>query len=143
MDIKQIINLGIEEPKAKEIYNKMEQYILEEVRKQTKEYENQILDLKLNMAVERQLFISGAKSIKATIALIDFSKLNNKKIDESLIKQMIDELKTNEETKFLFFEDKDVGIKGFKPLETNINTHTCNRQLSYEELCKYYEKCIF
>ncbi len=143
MDIKQIIDLGIEEPKAKEIYNKIEKYILEEIKKQTKEYENQILDLKLNMAVERQLFMAGAKNIKATIALIDFSKLNNKNIDEALIKQMIEELKTNEETNFLFFEDKSTDIKGFKPLETNIDRHTHNKKLSYEELCKYYERCIF
>lgn len=142
MDIKQLVSLGIEEPKAKEIYNKIEKYILEEIKLRTKEYENKILDLELKMAVERQLFMSKAKNIKATIALIDFNKLDRKNIDEKAIKNMVDELRSNEETKFLFDEEEYNKITGFKPLESNISS-IANRQLSYEELCKYYEKGIF
>ena len=127
MDIKQLVSLGIEESKAKEIYNKIEKYILEEIKLKTKEYENKILDLELKMAVERQLFMSKAKNIKATMALIDFNKLDRKNI---------------EETKFLFSEEEYNKITGFKPLESNISS-IANRQLSYEELCKYYEKGIF
>lgn len=143
MDVKQLVKFGLDEDKAKEILNKIEKYVLDEVKNKTKEYENKILDLELNMIVERQLFIAGAKNIKATKALLDFEKFNNKNIDESLIKDMIYELKRNEETKFLFFEQNDFKLKGFKPLETNINSNTINRQLSYEELCKHYEKGIF
>ena len=143
MDIKQLVKLGLDEDKAKEIFSKIERYILDDVKNKTKEYENKILDLELNIIVERQLFIAGAKNIKATKALLDFEKFNKKNIDENLIKEMIDELKRNEETKFLFFEQNDFKLKGFKPLETNINNNTINRQLSYEELCKHYEKGIF
>ena len=142
MDIKQLVNLGIEESKAKEIYNKIEKYILEEIKLKTKEYENKILDLELKMAVERQLFMSKAKNIKATMALIDFNKLDRKNIDEKAIKNMVDELRNNEETKFLFDEEEYNKITGFKPLESNISS-IANRQLSYEELCKYYEKGVF
>ena len=142
MDIKQLVSLGIEEPKAKEIYNKIEKYILEEIKLRTKEYENKILDLELKMAVERQLFMSKAKNIKAAMALIDFNKLDRKNIDEKVIKNMVDELRNNEETKFLFDEEEYNKITGFKPLESNISS-IANRQLSYEELCKYYEKGIF
>ncbi len=142
MDIKQLVNLGIEESKAKEIYNKIEKYILEEIKLKTKEYENKILDLELKMAVERQLFMSKAKNIKATMSLIDFNKLDRKNIDEKAIKNMVDELRNNEETKILFSEEEYNKITGFKPLESNISS-IANRQLSYEELCKYYEKGVF
>ncbi|WP_250278881.1 phage scaffolding protein [[Clostridium] colinum] len=143
MDVKQLVNFGLDEDKAKQIYSKIQKYIFEEVKNKTKEYENKILDLELNIIVERQLFMAGAKNIKATKALIDFDKLNNKNIDENLINEMIKELKNNEETKFLFFEQNNLQLKGFKPLETNLNNNTINRQMSYEELCRHYEKGIF
>ena len=142
MDIKQLIDLGVESSKAKEIYNKIQKYINDEVKIKTKEMENKILDLELKMVVERQLFMAKAKNIKATMALIDFNKLDKNNIDEKLIKSMIDELKNNEETKFLFEKEDENKITGFKPLETNKN-NIVNNQLSYEELCKYYEKGIF
>lgn len=142
MDIKQLINLGIEETKAKEIFNKIEKYILEQINLKTKEAEDKVLDLQLKMAVERQLFMAKAKNIKATMALIDFTKLDKNNIDEKLIKTIIDELKNNEETQFLFDEEVSNKITGLKPLESNSNS-IVNRQLSYEELCNYYEKGIF
>lgn len=142
MDIKQLTNLGIEETKAKEIYNKLEKYVFDKIKEKTKEYENKMLELELKMAVERQLFMAKAKNIKATMALIDFNKLDIKNIDEKAIKNMIDELKNNEETKFLFSEEEVNKITGFKPLEAS-GKNIASRQLSYEELCKYYEKGIF
>lgn len=145
MDIKQIIDLdlGIDKSKSKEIYNKIQNYILEEIKNKTKEYQNKILDLELNLIIQRELFKAGAKNIKATMALIDFNKLNKKNIDEDIIKDMINKLKTDDETKFLFLEEENTKIKGFKPFETNLNNNITNRNLSYEELCKYYEKSIF
>lgn len=143
MDVKQLISFGLEEAKATEIYNKIQDYISDEVKKKTKEFEEKISLLNLNMIVERHLFKAGAKNIKATKALIDIDKLNKKNIDEELIKQMIDELKNNEETRFLFFEQDVLKLKGFKPFETNLNKNTVNKNLSYEELCKHYEKGIF
>ena len=143
MDERELIKFGLAEDKAKEIYTKIEKYILNEVKERTKEYESRILDLELNMIVERQLFIAGARNIKATKALLNFEQINKKNVDEELIKEMIEELKENEETKFLFFEQKDFKLKGFKPLETNINNNLTNRALSYEELCKHYERGIF
>ncbi len=142
MDIKQLIKLGLDEDKAKDIFSKVEKYILDEVKKKTKEYEAKILDMKLNMVIERQLAIAGAKNIKATKALIDFDELRSKNIDENLVKNIIDELKKNEETKFLFYNKNDVSLKGFKPLESNVNKDM-NNDLSYEQLCKYYERGIF
>ncbi|WP_317367731.1 phage scaffolding protein [uncultured Tyzzerella sp.] len=142
MDIKYLMDLGIEKPKAEEIYCKIEKYIFEKMKEKTKEYENKILELELKMTVERQLFMAKAKNIKATMALIDFNKLDSKNIDEKAIKNMIDELKNNEETKFLFNEDEDNKITGFKPIESS-GKNISRGQLSYEELCKYYEKGIF
>lgn len=143
MDVKHLIQLGLEEAKATEIYNNIQNYTLEQVKNKTKEYEEKISLLNLNLIIERYLFKAGAKNIKATKALIDFDKLNKKNIDEQLIKQMIDELKNNEETRFLFFDDDFIKLKGFKPLETNFNKMAVNKNLSYEELCKHYEKGIF
>ena len=143
MDVKQLISFGLEEAKATEIYNKIQDYISDEIKKKTKEFEEKISLLNLNIVVERYLFKAGAKNIKATKALIDIDKLNKKNIDEELIKQMIDELKNNEETRFLFFEEDALKLKGFKPFETNLNKNTVNKNLSYEELCKHYEKGIF
>ncbi len=134
MDIKYLMELGIEKPKAEEIYCKIEKNIFEKMKEKTKEYENKILELELKMTVERQLFMAKAKNIKATMALIDFNKID--------IKNMIDELKNNEETKFLFNEDEDNKITGFKPIESS-GKNIARGQLSYEELCKYYEKGIF
>lgn len=145
MDVKKIISFGLDERKATELYEKIEQYILDEVKTKTKQFEQQVLELKLNMAVERQLFMAKAKNIKAAKALIDFGKLNSKKIDEELIKQMIEEIKEDEETKFLFVEDEEdeLKVKGFKPFETNLHNNKINRALSYEQLCKQYERGIY
>lgn len=142
MDIKQLIDLGINEPKAKEIYNKIEKYINNQVKLKTSQLEEKILDLELKIAIERQLFMAKAKNTKAAMALIDFDKLDKRNIDESLIKSMIEQLKNNDETKFLFEESLNDKITGFKPLEINRNVAN-KKQLSYEELCKYYEKGIF
>nr|WP_317356802.1 phage scaffolding protein [uncultured Tyzzerella sp.] len=142
MDIKQLVDLGIDEPKAKEIYNKIEKHINNQVKLKTSQLEDHILDLELKIAIERQLFIAKAKNTKAVMALIDFNKLDKRNIDETLIKSMIEQLKNNDETRFLFEENQNDKITGFKPLEINRNIAN-KRQLSYEELCKYYEKGIF
>mgnify|MGYP003369178236 CR=1 FL=1 len=142
MDIKQLVDLGIDEPKAKEIYNKIEKHINNQVKLKTSQLEDHILDLELKIAIERQLFIAKAKNTKAAMALIDFNKLDKRNIDETLIKSMIEQLKNNDETRFLFEENQNDKITGFKPLEINRNIAN-KRQLSYEELCKYYEKGIF
>lgn len=144
MDIKNLVELGLDMPKAKEIYNKMQKYINDEIKTKTKELESKLLDVQLKSAVEKQLFIAKAKNIKATTALIDFSKLDKNNIDEKSIKSMIDELKNNKETKFLFdFEDESkTKLTGLIPLNS-IKNNNFNENLSYEELCKYYEKNNF
>ena len=143
MDINKLVKLGLDENKAREVYEQVEKYILSKIREKTKEFEEKNLELQLNLVVERQLFMAGARNIKATKALLNFDGVNKKDIDEDYIKAMIDELKQNEETRFLFFEQNAIKLKGFKPLETNVNNNMLNRDLSYEELCKHYEKGIF
>lgn len=142
MEIKQLINLGLDENVANQVYIGIQKYVEEKLQKQKEESQNEILEIKLNMAIERQLFMAGAKNIKATKALIDIEKLDKVNIDEKAIRKLINELKNNIETSFLFFEPKDDKLKGFKPLESNVNLNN-NRALTYEELCKYYENGLF
>ena len=139
MDLKQILTLGIEESKARELVFKLEKYIMEKEGKMKKEFEQNLKALELEMAVERVLFIEKARNIKATKALIDFSRLDKNNIDEKLIRKIVLELKKDESTKFLFEDEEgEAKIKGFTPFESNISKREA-KKLSYEELCKYYQ----
>lgn len=144
MDIKNIMKFGIDEVSARKIIFEIEKYISTQISEKTyeikKKYEKELLVLKNQAIVERELMLAGARNLKATMALIDLDDIHEENINLNFIKQKINELKSNENTKFLFFEhNQNNQIKGFRPFETNLNKDKSIKNMDYEELCKYYE----
>lgn len=144
MDIKILTNYGLDEKTSnlilkdieKEISIRLEKAILQE----KKNYEAELNKLKCIAIIEKELILAGARNLKATLALIDINSINFEKFNIKLIKEKINELKSNESTSFLFFEKpKDIKLKGFRPLESNLHTEKSIENMNYEELCKYYE----
>lgn len=144
MDIKILTNYGLDEKTSnlilkdieKEISIRLEKAILQEKKK----YETELNKLKCIAIIEKELILAGARNLKATLALIDIDSINFEKFNIKLIKEKINELKSNESTSFLFFEkQKDNKLKGFRPLESNLHTEKSIENMNYEELCKYYE----
>lgn len=144
MDIKNIMKFGIDEVSARKIIFEIEKYISTQISEKTyeikKKYEKELLVFKNQAIVERELMLAGARNLKATMALIDLDDIHEENINLNFIKQKINELKSNENTKFLFFEhNQNNQIKGFRPFETNLNKDKSIKNMDYGELCKYYE----
>lgn len=144
MDINTIMSFGLNEAQAKQVLDKIQQHITSkietEVNKAKLLYKDEIAKIKLDIYVENELRLAGARNVKATLALIDFNLIDKQKVDTDAIKKMIDELKLNEETKFLFLQDKALNkFKGNLPFESVVNKPKISKNMNYEQLCKYYE----
>ena len=145
MNINTLNKFGLDENKAKQLFEQIQNYIKNEVEKKTLDeklkYEKELAKIKQKNTVEKELMLAGAKNIKATFALLDEEDVFNDNFNIENIKQKIRELKENENTKFLFFEKNDeMKLKGFKPFESNIFKEKYDKNMNYEDLCKYYEK---
>ena len=99
--------------------------------------------LKKDYAVEKALIGANARNIKATKSLLD---LDNLKLDEQGNLKGLDEqikaLIEGEDTSFLFkTEEVKSEVKGLQPIDTpNISPTTKDvKNMSYTELCNYYE----
>lgn len=147
MDIKQIEGYGVGEKRARELFEQIQRYIEQKKDENEKEiqkkWDEKIKKFNLENYVEKQLIISGARNIKATIALIDMDKFLNEGIDEKMIKTAINDLKQDENTSFLFLDNTDdKKVKGNTPFERKMAGTTSVKNMNYEELCKYYENNI-
>lgn len=145
MDIKTLMTYGLDESKAKQIFEQIEKEIAKEIEKgilaEKVKYEAEINKMNNKAIVEKELMLAGARNLKAVLALIDTELIEAKKLNIDEIKNKIEELKNNENTSFLFFgNDKAVKLKGFKPFESDLYKEKSIKNMDYEELCKYYEE---
>lgn len=145
MNINTLSKFGLDETKAKQLFEQIQNYIKNEVEKKAYEeklkYEKELLKLKQKATIETELLLAGARNIKATLALLDIDEISAEEFDINKIKEKIFRLKENENTKFLFFDKNDeIKLKGFKPFESHILKEKYDRNMNYEELCKYYEQ---
>lgn len=144
MNINTLNKFGLDENNAKQLFEQIQNYIKSEVENKTLEmkldYENKLLKISQKAIVEKELMLAGARNIKAVFALLDFDDIETDKFNIQQIKQKISQLKENENTKFLFFQQENqLKLKGFKPFESKTLKEKTTSNMDYEELCQYYE----
>lgn len=163
MNLQNLTQYGIEEAAASLLLIQINNHIAQELSSQLaireeellKEHELNILSLKLYSFIENQLILASAKNITAVKALVieklditnnDFYK--DFAANQELVINIIQELKTNEDTQFLFdvknqksshkYNNSDIqknqSFKGFKPIESSSSVSKTVYP-SYEELC--------
>lgn len=154
MELQSITSLGIQEDTATKLLEQFNQFLTSEISKKQSElesdYKSQLESVKINAFLDQQLLNAGARNLKVVKALIDLSNLQA--LDENSIISLINELKNNEDTSFLFVsnqkdeketkeksqnQQKDTKFTGFKPFENTLNP--TSKHISYEELCNYYD----
>lgn len=143
-------NLQLEELKKSSVDNKTLTEQIEQLQKANEEsansYKNEINNLKISYEVEKALSGAKAKNLTATKALLDMSNVKfDKEGNLTGLKEQIDNLVSNDETKFLFNTD-NANIftpRGFVPGKADdsirLNADVDTSSMSYAQLCSYYE----
>ncbi len=113
--------------------------------KNKESYEAEIIQMKIDFAVEKALTGANAKNVKAARALLD---LTDAKLDKEGnvkgLKEQIDKLVSDESTSFLFGSagNQKNTFRGFQPgasADRLPGAETDTSKMSYEELCAYME----
>lgn len=142
MNIKTLLDLGIQENTAKIVIEKFKAEIDVLVAKKLddakKAYSLEFKKLTLQNTVEKELILAGARNLKATIALVDFSAFDPENIDLQGIKDYVNSLKLDEATSFLFFDDAnniELNLKGLPPFDVPFTPN-----FNYQDLLKNYSQ---
>lgn len=109
------------------------------------EHAKELMQLKVDTAVEKALTGANAKNIKAVKALLD---LTDAKLDKDGnvkgLSEQIEKLTTGEDTKFLFDapqqKQQQQTFKGFQPgasAQQKPGTEVDTSKMNYDELCAY------
>ena len=108
------------------------------------EHAKELMQLKVDTAVEKALTGANAKNIKAVRALLD---LTDAKLDKDGnvkgLSEQIEKLTTGEDTKFLFDapqQKQQQTFKGFQPgasAQQKPGTEVDTSKMNYDELCAY------
>lgn len=108
------------------------------------EHAKELMQLKVDTAVEKALTGANAKNIKAVRALLD---LTDAKLDKDGnvkgLSEQIEKLTTGEDTKFLFDapqQKQQQTFKGFQPgasTQQKPGTEVDTSKMNYDELCAY------
>lgn len=108
------------------------------------EHAKELMQLKVDTAVEKALTGANAKNIKAVKALLD---LTDAKLDKDGnvkgLSEQIEKLTTGEDTKFLFDapqQKQQQTFKGFQPgasAQQKPGTEVDTSKMNYDELCAY------
>ena len=108
------------------------------------EHAKELMQLKVDTAVEKALTGANAKNIKAVRALLD---LTDAKLDKDGnvkgLSEQIEKLTTGEDTKFLFDappQKQQQTFKGFQPgasAQQKPGTEVDPSKMNYDELCAY------
>ena len=108
------------------------------------EHAKELMQLKVDTAVEKALTGANAKNIKAVRALLD---LTDAKLDKDGnvkgLSEQIEKLTTGEDTKFLFdapLQKQQQTFKGFQPgasAQQKPGTEVDPSKMNYDELCAY------
>lgn len=108
------------------------------------EHAKELMQLKVDTAVEKALTGANAKNIKAVRALLD---LTDAKLDKDGnvkgLSEQIEKLTTDEDTKFLFDapqQKQQQTFKGFQPgasAQQKPGTEVDTSKMNYDELCAY------
>ncbi len=108
------------------------------------EHAKELMQLKVDTAVEKALTGANAKNIKAVRALLD---LTDAKLDKDGnvkgLSEQIEKLTTGEDTKFLFdapLQKQQQTFKGFQPgasAQQKPGTEVDTSKMNYDELCAY------
>ncbi len=120
----------------------MEENIMvkEALEKQKAEYEEKINALKLSFAVDTALLKAGAKNIRAAKALIDINGISFDKEREDRtvgLDEQIAALKANEESAFLFKDNRENSAKGFTPYSGESSDEDMGAR-TYSDFCEIY-----
>lgn len=104
--------------------------------------DNEIKKIKINNAVNTALMGAGAKNVKAALALLNME--NAELMEDGSVKglnEQIEALKTAEDSKFLFADQKPV-IKGANPVGGSDNPKTVTKEqfarMGYKERVELY-----
>ena len=145
-----VTDLCTVELKKSSVDNKTLTEQIEQLQKANEEsansYKNEINNLKISYEVEKALSGAKAKNLTATKALLDMSNVKfDKEGNLTGLKEQIDNLVSNDETKFLFNTD-NANIftpRGFVPGKADdsirLNADVDTSSMSYAQLCSYYE----
>lgn len=108
------------------------------------EHAKELMQLKVDTAVEKALTGANAKNLKAVKALLD---LTDAKLDKDGnvkgLSEQIEKLTTGEDTKFLFDapqQKQQQTFKGFQPgasAQQKPGTEVDTSKMNYDELCAY------
>lgn len=141
ININELTEQGLTKEQAIPILGKVQQYIKNVERELEEKWEQKQKEKDMHTYVEKELMLSNARNIKATKALIDIDKFIRENADKDVIRKRIKELKQDKKTSFLFLKEKDkYNITGNSPFESNIIRPRNPQDMSYEELCEYYDK---
>lgn len=101
-------------PDNEELTKKIES--LEKLNSETTtNYENKLIQLQKNYAIESAVRDAKAKNIKAVVAQLDMDKITFEKGELKGLSEQLDSLKTGEDTSFLFGETHTPSPSGTQP----------------------------
>ena len=126
MDKKQLLQMGLSEEQAEQIFQENQQ---------------EINKIKIDFGVQNILSKNKAKNIKAVSALLDYDNILDEEGSFSALEEQISKLKANEETAFLFDNhNEEKLLKGAKAEEGKDRGKPKNlRNMTYKEMCKYMD----
>lgn len=113
--------------------------LTKEMNKVKTEHKNEIYNIKLENEIEKAVDKSGAKTGKAVRALLNMNEIKlNDNGEITGIKEQLESLINNDDTKYLFNEKEKISFEGVSVGVSNGKESSFDN-MSYDEICACLE----